>query len=477
VELSGYLAVARRWWWTLLVATWVAAVSGYVFASQIPPTYESQVQLLVGPYNTDTETLRAAGQLVQTYGELVTTLPLLEQAVAESGVADIQPSQLGANTRVIANDTTRFLTIRVEHTNAQDAADLANALGDEIILLASRGTSRPEGQLQVVDFATPGAAPVAPQVSLIVGMAALAALIGAMVLVMLVEYLSATVRTKEDLTRLTSLPFLGQLDTLRSIPTAAAGLVDRVAESAAAASYRLVAAKLAFRMADQPVRSVVVVGPGPDVNTAQVAANLGAIVARGGRQVIIIDGDANSAHVTGIFELVGRPGLGELLADASSDAETALYRISRTLRILPRGGAGDPDAVDADQASKVLERLAGLADLVIVSTGPVHLSAGALVWAQAADTALLVAVRDQSRRDDVTYTIESLRLVGVNVAGAVLADRKRSLGRPLPGLPDRQATKATTADAWEPRPPAAPEPTASTTRRTRRPGEAGETGP
>jgi succinoglycan biosynthesis transport protein ExoP len=474
VELSGYLAVARRWWWTLLVATWVAAVSGYVFASQIPPTYEARAQLLVGPYNTDTETLRAAGALVQTYAELVTTQDRLEQAIAEAGVEDLTASVLGANTRVVANDTTRFLTIRVQHTDREEAADLANALADEIMLLASRGTSRPEGQLQVVESAIAPTAAIAPQVSLIVGLAALAALIGAMVLVMLVEYLSATVRTKEDLTRLTNLPFLGQLDTLRTIPSAASGLVDRVADSAAAAAYRLVAAKLAFRMADQPIRSVVVVGPGPDVNTAQVAANLAAIVARGGRQVILIDGDANSAHVTNIFELVGRPGLSELLGDSSNDSESALYRISRTLRILPRGAAGDADAVDTDQATRILERLADQADIVIVSTGPVHLSAGALVWAQAADSALLVAVRDQSRRDDVTYTIESLRLVGVNVAGAVLADRKRSLGRPIPGLPDRQPPRTT--DPWETRPPTT-EPTATQSRRTRRPGEAGETGP
>ena len=77
VELSGYLAVARRWWWTLLVATWVAAISGYVVASQIPATYEAETQLLVGPYNTDVDTLRAAGAMVQTYAGLVTTTPLL----------------------------------------------------------------------------------------------------------------------------------------------------------------------------------------------------------------------------------------------------------------------------------------------------------------------------------------------------------------------------------------------------------------
>ena len=66
MELSGYFAVVRRWWWTLLVAAWVAGLAGFYVASRIPPTYESSVQLLVGPLNTDDETLRASGQLIQT---------------------------------------------------------------------------------------------------------------------------------------------------------------------------------------------------------------------------------------------------------------------------------------------------------------------------------------------------------------------------------------------------------------------------
>ena len=63
----------------------VAGVSGYVVASQIPPTYEAETQLLVGPYNTDRDTPAASGDLVQTYSQLVTTTPLLTQAINETG--------------------------------------------------------------------------------------------------------------------------------------------------------------------------------------------------------------------------------------------------------------------------------------------------------------------------------------------------------------------------------------------------------
>jgi capsular polysaccharide biosynthesis protein len=491
VELTGYLAVARRWWWTLLVATWVAAISGYVVASQIPPTYEAETQLLVGPYNTDVDTLRAAGDLVQTYADLVTTTPLLASAITETG-ARITPQDLRMATRVTANDTTRFLTIRVQDTDPQMAARLANTLGDEITQLASRGTSRPEGILQTVDFALPPTEPIAPQKSLIVGLAALAALIGAMVLVMLVEYLSAAVRSEDELDRLTGLPFLGKVDASRAHPSSTRGLIDQAPESAAAAAYRLVLAKATFGEAGHPARSLVVVGTASDGTSSQVAANLAAIMARGGRQVVLVDADASDMSATRIFGLLERPGLSDLAASADVDPALRLVRISSTLRVLPRGATLDQDGIDVARATSILESLGSKADLVVVNTGPLHLSAGALAWAQAAHSTILVAARDQARRDDVEYAAESLRLVGVDKAGTVLAERKRAIrrarpgaghiepGRPMVGTPIRDAFAGTRAepvrDTYREDAPLEldqgdPEPTSPTRRTPRRRGE------
>jgi hypothetical protein len=106
-----------------------------------------------------------------------------------------------------------------------------------------------------------------------------------------------------------------------------------------------------------------------------------------------------------------------------------LVRVSGALRVLPHGIARNPDAIDADRASAVISALLEDAELVIVNAGVLHQSAGALAWAQAADTAILVAVRDQARRDDVEYAADSLRLVGVETAGTVLAERKRGIRR------------------------------------------------
>ena len=451
MELTGYLAVARRWWWTLLVATWVAGMAGLAVASTIPSTYEARTQLLVGPFNTDRETLSAAGALVQTYSELVTTAPVLQSALAEVQGANLTVEELDGATRATANDTTRFLTIRVQGTDPEIAARLANALADEISARASSGTNRLEGQLQVVDIATPPVDPIAPQRSLIVGLAALAALIGAMVLVMLVEYLSAAVRSDDELEKITDLPFLGKVDIGRSLPTSSRALVDNSPDSAAAAAYRLIVAKVAFR-ADRStqVRSVVIVGTGPDGTTGQVAANLAAITARGGRQVVLVDADTVGAAVTRIFGLDGRPGLTDVVT-GSAGPDAAMLRVSSTLRVVPRGTTGDDDTIGVERARSILAALAQQADLVIISTGPLHLSAAALVWSQAADTSVVVAARDQSRRDDVTYAAESLKLVGADLSGTVLAERRRNFGRRVGSQPPERPRPI-------PREPIEPEP-------------------
>ena len=160
---------------------------------------------------------------------------------------------------------------------------------------------------------------------------------------------------------------------------------------------------------------------------------------------MLIDNDGSDGSVTSIYKLGDRTGVTDLIDSSPADVASRLVRVSSNLRVLPYGLSEEGDTVDVERASVILKSLAEIADLVMINGGVLHLSAGALAWAQAADTAILVAVRDQARRDDVEYAAESLRLVGVEVAGTVLAERKRGLGRgrqrsadrPRPATPPR----------------------------------------
>jgi Mrp family chromosome partitioning ATPase/capsular polysaccharide biosynthesis protein len=448
VELTGYLSIARRWWWTLIVATWVAGLSGYLAASQIPPTYEARTELLVGPTNADIDTLRASSLLVQTYAALTTSKPRLQAAIADLGL-DLSANALNQATRATANDVERTLTIRVQDHDPATAAKLANQLAAQLIELGAQGTARPEGQVQVTTFAEPPSDPVAPQVSLIVLLAAMAGFLGALVIVILVEYLSGTVRTGDDIARLAAgAPFLGSLEG-RFTPPAAGLIVEQAPASRTASSFRVLATKIHLAERERPVRSIVVTGVQPGDRAGEIAANLAAVLSTAGYSVAFVDADPADPDATSRLGPLNGPGFGDLLVGRVSEVNETLVGHSAQLAVIPAGSPVDVELLDTDAARSILEQLTERgARLVVVAAPPVLGSASALVWARVTDATILFARRDHTKRDALTAAMESLRLVDARVVGTVLDDRRR--GRSEAGRSSNQGGRLRTEPSRRP---------------------------
>jgi Mrp family chromosome partitioning ATPase/capsular polysaccharide biosynthesis protein len=420
LELSGYLATARRWWWTLLVATWIAGLAGYLVATRIPPTYEARALMLVGPYEGDLDTLRASGQLALTYADLVTTTPRLEAAIAQVGT-NLTAIDLKTATRVTANDTTRTLTIRAQHGDPKTAAELANALAGQLSALVQLGTGRPEGQLNVMEYAEPPTTPVAPQVSLIAILTALAGFLGALIVVVLIEYIGATVRSRDDVTRIVPVPFLGQIEGRRSSQPGRGLVVERLPASRLASSYRIVATRVVFADSEEPVQSLLIVGAQSGDGTGETAVNVAAALATSGRRTVLIDGDDVDGEATSLLGLEDRPGLAEVIR-GQADLSDVVLAHGADLHVVPVGRSSLA-SLDDGVVRRIMERLLTDHDLVIVAGPPTLGSAEALVYARASDAAVVVVRRDQSKRDALAHAVESLTLVGANVLGVVLDAR------------------------------------------------------
>jgi succinoglycan biosynthesis transport protein ExoP len=425
VDLSGYLAIVRRWWWTLVVAAWIAGLTGWLVASTIPPTYESQAKVLVGPLNTDTDTLRASGLLVQTYAQYVATREVLSSTIQELGL-DLSPADLAESMRVTANDITRILTIRVQADDPQQAADLANTIATELEQLTSRGLSRPEGLIQIIEFAEPSETPVAPQVSLIVMLAAFAGIVVAVVVILLLEYFGDTIRTGRELAALAGVPLLGSVQAPSGDQPGAADLLVLDNPSARAAQpYRLIATKLALGAEGGSLGALLVLDADSEAEAAVVAANLAAALGRGGRRTVLIDGTGPGGTVTRLLGWTDREGLSETLAQ---ELRPALPD--------PMGGglAGLPsgriplEVVEPDRLREVIDGLTGDDGVAIVVGGPIATSPVTLALARAVDSVVLVARRDRARREDVTLATEALRLIGTVPMGVILTERPSILG-------------------------------------------------
>jgi succinoglycan biosynthesis transport protein ExoP len=428
VELTGYLAVARRWWWTLLVATWVAAMAGLLVASRITPTYEAQAQLLVGPINTDSDTLRASGLLVQTYAQLAISSQVLKSTAQEVGA---DPLKLGQAVRATANDTTRILTIRAQDADPAKAAQIANTMSDELIQVTTGATNRPEGQLEVIGSAVAPTTPIAPQVSLIVLLAMAAGLIGGLVLVIVVEYATDTVRDRTDLARLSG---TNVLSTISFDPRSPGASVLPVAEATApgsvnAVAFRLLASKVAFSESDVPTRTILVAGVG-DGDSAVVAMGIAAAVAGSGHRAVVIDGSSDG-DITASLGLVGRIGLREVVVRDGIEPRSALVNGPAGVQVMPRGEMGTAELIAVDRAREILDALLRAVDVIVIDGGAMQRSAGALSWARAAQESILLVRRGASRREDLRLAVESLRFVNATIGGTVLVQRSpgRGFGR------------------------------------------------
>lgn len=425
MELSGYFAVARRWWWTLLVATWVAAMAGLLVASRIPPTYEAQAQLLVGPINTDADTLKASGQLVQTYAQLAVSTPLLKDTARE--IPGLDPAKLASAVRTTASDVTRVLQIRVQDSDPARAAQIANTMSAELIQLTTGATTRPEGQLEVISQAVAPTSPIAPQISLIVLLAMAAGLIGGLVLVILVEYATDMVRDAGDLARLArtdvlaTIAFEQRTPGKDPLPVAAAAAPG----SANAVAFRLLASKVAVRDGEEPTRTILVTAVGSG-DSAVGATGIAAAVAASGRRVVVVDGAADS-DITQTLRLGGRSGLREAAsADGGASPEPVAGPVG--IQIVPSGVDGPVELLPVDRSEAILARLLADHDLVVIDGGAVQRSAGALGWARVADHTVVLVRRSMSRRDELRQAMESLRYVNARISGTVLVQRTAGRG-------------------------------------------------
>lgn len=465
MELTGFIPLLRRWWWLLVAATIVAGGAAHLIASRLPPTYEADVRLLTGPINTDFGTLRASGELARTYSELATSRPLVEATAEELGLR-LTIEDLGEMVQATANEVTRVVTIRVRHADAGVAAEFANDLAarltrlttrvpeqqteaiDELMRqreIASLPTASQErvraaatrtfgqpyaGRLQIVEPAIRPAEPVAPRVSLITVLAALAGLLVAGIFVVVRESWSDAVDSEDALVEVTRTPLLGSIDGFRR----RRGLVvEDKPDSIAADAYRLLAAKIGFSESARPVRTLLVVGSADAGGTGMVAANLAAVLAESDVHVTLVDANSVGAEITKALGLDDRPGYAELLERAESpdvsDEEFERLRVRRNdnLDVVPVGTANGRALLMPDNAQRLLDALLARSDLVVLNAPSVERSPSTLVWARVADATTLVVHHGRTPRDDVAHAVETLRHVGANLIGTIVRQDSRLL--------------------------------------------------
>lgn len=193
--------------------------------------------------------------------------------------------------------------------------------------------------------------------------------------------------------------------------------------SSAAEAYRTLRTNIEFSSVDAKLHTLLVTSSAPTDNKSTAVANLAVAMADGGRRVILVDADLRRPAQHTLFDLPNEQGFSSLFKDEAAFNAPPLHSVPNTsLQVLTSGPLPPiPSQLLASQKiGAVIEKLAGLAEMVIFDAPPVIAVNDASLLASNVDGVLLVVRAGSTKRDHVKAAKDRLEKVNARLIGAVL---------------------------------------------------------
>jgi Mrp family chromosome partitioning ATPase/capsular polysaccharide biosynthesis protein len=273
--------------------------------------------------------------------------------------------------------------------------------------------------------------------------------------------LDTRLHSKPELVAVAGVPVLAELPTDRRIRSSQRGKLEEPGPALAEA-LRELRTTLQVALEEKPCPVVLVTSPSPGDGKTMVVANLGVAWALSGRRVVVVSADlrrpeleqALGVTVTdrGLCDLAslerrdsdasddwplrataGSSGSSEFhtarpLPDRNAVAAALVPTDVPGLAVLPCGGVArrPSELLGSPAMHAVMDRLVGLADLVIIDTPPVLAVSDAAELARQVDGVVLVASEGKTSVDAVDQAIARLNAVKAHVIGVVLNRARRA---------------------------------------------------
>ncbi len=500
MELRTAVRVLRHRWWLLVLIVAVCALPTYLVSRSLPKVYEAHTTLLVGlglpGTSPDYQQLLASEQLSQTYSSLVTTSPVLE-AVKSALRLDTDINALRESVKATAPINSTLITITVSNGNPALAAQIADALAEELISrspvitsndpaverivsdllngalqsvqqqisssqqeitrLAGLSSPTPDETAQlatlraqvlslqqayatvlgyasgsgtsiltVVDPAQVPIEPSSPRVALNTLIVAVLALVNAIALAFLLEYLDDTLKSADDVETLIGLPTIGTITPMRlgRGRSPKYGLATLLyPRGAAAEAYRTLRTNVDFANVDDPIRAILVTSAAPKEGKTTTAANLAVAIAQTGSNTILLDADLRRPGVHQIFDLPNDEGLTSVLRpDGATVEQVAQSTEQANLRVITAGPL-PPNPVEvlaSRRMARLLEALKEQVDVVVIDSPPLQALSDAAILSTLVDGTIMVVSAGRTRRNAVRGAARTLAARGGRTLGVVL---------------------------------------------------------
>jgi capsular exopolysaccharide synthesis family protein len=313
-------------------------------------------------------------------------------------------------------DLTREITI-----SESNVRDLETTLAREERNHIQEGRA---GTVNIVSRANavPLATGIAAQRGKLLAYGVVLALLFGVALVVGMDALDNSVRTPEDVEKLTGLPVAGIIpahlpDPIRAPRTA---LLEPL--SPAAEAYRLLRTDLLFTAEEKPFKSLMMATGKPGQGATTTICNLAIVLAQTGRSVILVDADLRSPKLHRIFGTQNATGLSTVLANRCSLDDALTPTGIDNLMLLPSGyiPMNPSELLSSVRMRTLHEQLKERADFVLFDSPSAIAFSDGPVLASIMDATLMVVRSSNVPRGSEDQVRSLLDKARANIIGVVL---------------------------------------------------------
>jgi succinoglycan biosynthesis transport protein ExoP len=496
-DLTQYIAVLKRRKWSILGIIGLVFLSAMFFSFRQTPVYESTAKVHVKPpipqvgqvaqtpVDLATEREIAASQAVanlaagriqppQTPQDLMAQLevsvPADTQVLvitfadpnafrAQEGAAAFADAYLAykrQQTREALDEQQRPLRQRIDQINSQlgqlrraiqenpegpslDQQSQLSELNSTLAVVKSQldplsaTVIDPGAIIQEADFPSE---PASPNHLLNAGLALFVGLALAVGLAFLRERLDDRLRGREDLEMRIGAPVLGIIPKVpgwkrRDRPRLVA---LEEPKSSVSEAYRTLRTSILFAASRGEMKTILVASAHTGEGKTTSVANLGVVLAQGGKKVVIISADVRKPRLHHFFDVENNTGLVNVLIGEAVAAEALVTTNQKNLLLMPSGPVPSLPAelLGSEAMGQLIERLGRTADFILIDTPALLAVSDALSLAPLTDGVIFVADAESTTRVAVAHARSQLEQMGANVFAAVINDYDPSKARPYP---------------------------------------------
>jgi capsular exopolysaccharide synthesis family protein len=381
----------------------------------------SEIQSLI-----DRERKRIVGRTRSDYAAAQGRQKLLEEAVAREKVEVGRLSQLLIQHNILKREF---------ETNQQLYESLLQRLKDATVSSGLRATN-----IHIVDPALVPSIPARPKKLLNISIGLILGLIFGITLAFTQEGLDTSVKSADDVERLTACPALAIIPEASSnggrtawrkkrngSKPAPNGHVELAVlnqpTSQVAECYRSLRTAVLLSMAPRPPQVLLVTSPQPSEGKTCTALNLTFALAQRGARVLLVDADLRKPSVARPLGLVGDKGLSSVLTGASTlDESLSPIEGLPNLSVLTAGPRppNPAELLSSPFMEELLVRLRRRFDHIIVDSPPSLLVTDATILSTLVDATILVAQPGITTRAALARAHKTLEGSGAKIMGVVL---------------------------------------------------------